>query len=273
MPTVAHRVRCNFNPQIQWFHPPLRAHGWGAQPEPSSVDFDAEGAITGLDPETWATEVGFLFDRLCASAVGRALTGAVRLRTTIYPAGNAQTDADPFEDEPGAFPVEHGEQVARDAATTGANARMWFDIHGRTEQAGGTVQSEPVVSLAHELVHAVNITWGNYQVRTFFTEPERQRYGAPTPEEEIAWVIDNMYRSERGLWLRRQYDGTAMLPPGSVPSARTTGTELSTSEARVVSRMRLRVRMLASALERIDARTCPYNPFRSYARLSSVSRP
>jgi hypothetical protein len=130
-----------------------------------------------------------------------------------------------------------------------------------------------VLSLLHELVHAVNITWGNYQIRSAFTSEEAARFGVASPEEEIAWIIDNMHRSERGMWLRQRYEGGVLLPPSTTLSSRTTGTELSTSEGRAVSRMRWRVPILSSALEHIDARTCPYNPFRAYAARSPLSRP
>jgi hypothetical protein len=46
---------------------------------------------------------------------------------------------------------------------------------------------------------------------------DRARPVAPSGEEENAWVIDNMYRSERGMWLRDRYWGRELQEPEGGP--------------------------------------------------------
>lgn len=85
-------------------------------------------------------------------------------------------------------------------------------------------------------------------------------------------LIDNMYRSANGMWLRTRHEEGAMLPPGTPLRSQTTGTSLSEVEARVVSECNRNVRHLGRRLEALDERACPYNPFRRLARLSPQSR-
>lgn len=212
-------------------------------------------------------ELRFLLERVRRTQVGRAVMDFVRRRTTLYPGDLAQTEPDLYADnpldlEPGLLP----EEARVLAATTGTNALIWFNPSARGVRAGGFAASTPDASLVHELVHAVNITWGTFQDRQYSTA-EIARRGALSGEEELAWVVDNMYRSERRMWLRGQYLGHKLEPPDS----RTLPSDSFAMQA--VSRCDWRLRPLASRLEQIDRRTCPYNPFREYASLPPHARP
>lgn len=195
-------------------------------------------------------------------------TGAGPARARNRPSrGGAQSDVDPWEDRPSDFPAGAEREARRLAATTGANARIWLDV-GRPidfSPGGGAEVRAPDSTFVHELVHAVNITWGNYRIHISYPDPERR--GAPSPEEEFAWLIENMYRSERRMWLRHRYLGERTRAPGT----RSLGASLV--EREVVELCWRKVRPLAQRLARIDARTCPYNPFREHARLAPGARP
>lgn len=259
------RVRCRFNSQIQWFHPPVDSTtGRPIGGMPQLMD----GELVGVDPETWAMELGLTLDRLWASDVGRAVMSCVRRRTTIYATiVDNLTDADPYPDLPGEIGDGAIAAAREAAATTGARAMIWLGLNAPTTRRAGAVAWAPEASLLHELVHAVNVTWGNFQLHVSFTAADTRRLGVSSPEEEFAWVIDNMHRSERGMWLRGQYEGGELVAPGRPLTGR------RESELRVAARCNSRVRMLAARLEQIDARRCPYNPFREYAALSPMARP
>jgi hypothetical protein len=220
-------------------------------------------------------EVGFLLDRVHQNPVGRAVVDCVRRRTTIYSSvGAAQTDVDPYEDMAGVMVSnDRIEEAQIDASTVGANAMIMIDIHGRTQTTGGAVLRSPDASLHHELVHAVNVTAGNFALHRAFTGEGIRRFGAPSQEERFVLLIDNMYRSASGMWLRTRHEEGAMLPPGTPLRSETSGTGLTEVEGRVVSECNRRVSHLARRLEALDERVSPYNPFRRFARLSPLSRP
>jgi hypothetical protein len=79
-------------------------------------------------------------------------------------------------------------------------------------------------------------------------------------------VIDNMHRSETGMWLRQRYDGGGLAPPDS----RTLSSSSNTFAMHAVSRCNRRLRILAARLESIP---CLYNPFREYVQLPPTARP
>ena len=256
------RTRDRRNPNIQWFDPPVALESGRARPAPWS--FDPDDGRT-LEPELWSVELGLALDRVRSSRVGSAVVDCVRRRTTIYAThGGAYTDPDPFPDEAGVEVSNARVDAAmRDATTIGANALIGLDLVESPVARDGADAWAPYVTLLHELVHAVNITWGNYQVRSLFDPAEARRVGVPSPEEEMALLIDNMHRSERGLWIRRRHDDAGLLlRPGTIPRRRSTGTDVTRSEARVVSRCERRVPVLAARLATLDRRACPYNPFR-----------
>ncbi|MBX3270369.1 MAG: hypothetical protein KF729_08920 [Sandaracinaceae bacterium] len=259
MPSRLHDRR---NPNIQWFDPPVALENGRARSSPWFFDPE-EGR--SLEPELWSVELGLALDRVASSRVGRAIVDCVRRRTTIYAThGGAYTDPDPFVDQAGVeIPNARLEAAMRDATTIGADALIGIDlIEPAVAQSGAEVWA-PYLALLHELVHAVNITWGNYRVRAMFAPTEANRVGAPSPEEEMALLIDNIHRSERGLWIRRRYDSAGpLLRPGTIPRNRSMGIDVTRSEARVVSRCERRVPILAARLAALDRRTCPYNPFR-----------
>lgn len=259
------RTRCRFNPHIQWFHPPVDSTT--GRPIGATPQF-MDGELVSVDPDSWALELQLTLDRLWTTDVGRAVMSCVRRRTTIYATiVDNLTDADPYADLPGEV-AEGAIGAARAAAsTTGARAMVWIGLNAPVRRRQGAVAWAPEASLLHELVHAVNVTWGNFQLQQAFANRDVQRLGVSSPEEEFAWVIDNMHRSERGMWLRGQYEGGEMVAPGRPLTGR------RESELRVASRCNSKVRMLAARLEQIDARRCPYNPFREYAAMSPTARP
>lgn len=270
---MAHRVRYHLNGQLQWFHPPLRVDtipGAG-RIERRDMHYDPDEGIVGLEPDTWAAEVGLLLDRIWSTNVGRAVIQSVRKRTTIYHTrGGPTTMPDPFEDEAGVDVGNTERDVADiDAETIGARAMILVNIHTLPQSRSGAFAWSRDASLLHELVHAVNITWGNYAIRTSLLGERGRRFG--NAGEEMALVIDNMYRSELRMWLRQGHDHDApMLPPGTIPAPM--GTGLTTSESRVVARFNTRVPFLAAQLEGLDERVCPYDPFREHARTPLTQR-
>lgn len=54
------------------------------RPEPRTLAPGPDGRFDGLEPETWAMEVGFLLDQVHHNPVGRAVVESVMRRTTIY---------------------------------------------------------------------------------------------------------------------------------------------------------------------------------------------
>jgi len=110
-------------------------------------------------------------------------------------------------------------------------------------------------------------------MRRLFTDSERERVGANGREELMAWIIENMFRSERQLRLRGSYDDSHALPIGVlVPSRASTHTPLHESEYRMVERTRQRVPVLFTLLARIPRSRCRYNPFRDGPTLGRPRR-
>lgn len=102
-----------------------------------------------------------------------------------------------------------------------------------------------------------------------YAADERARRGARSPEEEIAVIIDNMHRSERGMWLRTQYDSA----PHEYSEPGTTRLPGRHFVMQAVGDYHRRVPPLAARLARIEQRRCPYNPFRDYRQLPVNARP
>lgn len=240
---------------IQWFEPPI------------DIARVMAGGVGGIAPDLWGMELRFILERVRRSEVARAVMGLVRRRTTLYPSDVHQTEPDPYPDNP----LHHEPGPSREelrilARTTGTSALIWFNSSARVVRSSGVGASTPDASLVHELVHAVNITWGTFRDRPF-DSAETQRRAALSGEEELAWVIDNMYRSEMRMWLRGQYLGEKLQPPNSrsLPSDH--------FAVRAVARCNSNLRQLAARLEHLDGQTCPYNPFREYAALAPHERP
>lgn len=258
--TTPRRVRDRFNPNIQWFEPPIDVDNNRVARD--SLTYTDERGIGGVSTDLWGVELRLLLERLAGTRVGRTVMTFVQRRATIHPGTRCQTQPDPYADnpldhEPGLLP----EDARFQATYIGANAMIGFaPTHAR--YAEGAATWSPDVSLLHELVHAVTITCGIDQ-HGVYTREEARRRAAPSGEEEVAWVVDNMYRSERGMWLRSLYEG-----PLERPGSPLRGSRLRTFEA--VSYWNRRLRPFAAELERIDV---PYNPFRDFARLPPLARP
>ncbi len=239
------------NNHIRWFDPPV-------DPTHPGVPVAASA--------TWARDLERNLDSVFQYAVGAAVILSVRMRTSIYPTiGDPTTGEDTVEAaDPGiAYLEAAGPGIPYlYASSVGYPAMMFIDPTHRPRPSPAGLVRTLGVSLVHELAHAVNITHGNYQSHRLFTPAERARLGAVSPEEIMAWIVENMYRSERGLPLRGRYEGSPPLPLGVLPSRANTHTPLHESEYRTVERIRRRVPLLFSELARIPPGRCRYNPFR-----------
>ena len=159
------------------------------------------------------------------------------------------------------------------AQTVGENAMISIDINRPIVRSDDeSLVSSPDAALTHELVHAVNINSGNLRLHRAFPPGGAHRYGAPSEEERSAVLIDNMYRSAAGMWLRTRHVEDRMLRPGTELRSEVTGTALSENERRVTSNGHRRVGHLARRLQALSERECPYNPFRQWASLSPAAR-
>mgnify|MGYP006929324791 FL=1 len=247
-------IHCHLNRRIRWHAAPINPQRLTPELYERSVDVSDEGEIEGLEPELWAMQVGFLFDRVHASRVGRVLISGVRRETIVYHGTSNQTFPDTLH---GQMP----EEAHRLARTTGAPAVMFLDLRRGPHRSVTGLPRNHEVSLAHELAHAVHVTWGCYAGSPYAAE-DIERFHSPSPEETGAWIMENMFRVERRLPARRTYLGDAPLPPGEMPSDRTTGIPLAAAERTAAARLRRKAPSVAERLRSLPARECPYNPFR-----------
>lgn len=201
-------------------------------------------------------QLGLLFDRVYRTEVGRVLIDSVRLETTVVHGERNVTMPDTL----------HGGTTTvmfALARSTGAPGILFLDLRRGARLASTGLPRNHEVSLVHELVHAVHITWGGYAARPY-TPEQIQRYQSNDPEETRAWIVENMFRIERGYIARRTYLGDGPLPPGEQPTARNTGIPLREVEREAVAHLRRQAPAVAQRLRALPTERCPYNPFRAW---------
>ncbi|MFK7991188.1 MAG: hypothetical protein AB8I08_34535 [Sandaracinaceae bacterium] len=225
-------------------------------PELPLEDDYTNGPLEGLDPELWAMQLGLLVDRVHQSEIRRVLIEGIRRDTLIAHGTPNSTSVNTFY---GAMPTPQ----FRLAQSTGADAVVFLDLSRRPGPTATGLPSNHAVSLVHELAHALNTTWGGYSVAGYSTA-EQARYDSNAPEETRAWILENMFRVERGVAARRTYLGDMPLPPGAVPSPRNTGIPLRGRERDAVQHLRTIAPPVASRLTALARDRCPYNPFRHW---------
>lgn len=250
----ARRVSYPRNPLLQFWDPCVDHTRQFALP-----DWYMGDAIHASPPPDWPNCMVRLIDRICQTSVGRGLVRHLRRRTTIYyvpGAAAAEYDTFGLEDRGGRTPDAARRLIAQERAV---EAVIFIDPLAPSRNNHRGLLKGPDISLAHELAHALGMTHG--------LQPRdgppgfMQTYDAPSQEEGHGLVIENMYRSELRLPLRRTYmdDAPVWEASGQPPMQ-------SVLAVRTVRNYQRLVASFATEMERLSPFSTPYNPFRDYRR-------
>ena len=125
--------------------------------------------------------------------------------------------------------------------------------------AGRLVPRYADSTLLHELVHAVRMMWGVMNTLRFETGRDDRVWGFHNSEEFYAILIENMYRSERGLPMRADHLSDRRL--SFQCHRRGSDDPYVQLERRWIAKLALEMPTLVSELERIPRILVRRNPF------------